>query len=407
MSATVPRSDAAETAAPAEAAGVARDLANLDFMRALAVLLVVADHVLETTGALVGRSFSPIDWYFGRLGVLMFFVHTSLVLMLSMDRSKARGTAFFTSFYLRRAFRIYPLSIVTVLLVLAIGAPAIAWTLDPPPHYSAFDVAGNLLLIQNLVDVQLVLSPLWSLPLELQMYLVLPVLYVLLRSGPPVTRAWLLWGLAIVGGLLQPHVPGGGRLNVAAFGPCFMAGVLAYVLLRRVRPTIPAPAWAALLFGVTGVYVAIAWISPVVHPAWLGWAYCLAIGLAIPRFHQFRAVAVRRASHAIAKYLLRRLPVPHGRVVARPGPDVAVVARTGGRQPGHARRPDRRAGDLVPPRRAADDQRRHAAGQPAVASVGCRTTRGSGTSASPSPASRSTCVRIGTRGPASGWRRMN
>jgi peptidoglycan/LPS O-acetylase OafA/YrhL len=41
---------------------VSRDLPNLDFMRALAVLLVVADHVLEPTGALVGRSFRPLDW---------------------------------------------------------------------------------------------------------------------------------------------------------------------------------------------------------------------------------------------------------------------------------------------------------------------------------------------------------
>jgi peptidoglycan/LPS O-acetylase OafA/YrhL len=302
VSATVGHSE--PVAAPLAPASreVSRDLPNLDFMRALAVLLVVADHVLETTGALVGRSFSPFDWYLGRMGVLMFFVHTSLVLMMSMDRSRARGPAFFTTFYLRRAFRIYPLSIACVLIVLALGAPPIAWTHDPSPVFSAFDVAGNLLLIQNLVDADLVLSPLWSLPLELQMYAVLPILYLLLRTSAPVSRAWLLWALAVAGALLQPHVPGGGRLSVAAFGPCFMAGVLAYTLLPRTAPRWPAAAWAMLLAGVTTAYVAVASASPVVHPPWLGWLYCLVIGLAIPRFVQFTHAGVRGAALAIAKY---------------------------------------------------------------------------------------------------------
>ena len=299
MSATVDL-PAAATSVPVPEAP--RDLPNLDFMRAVAVLLVVADHVLETAGAMVGRSFSPFDFYLGRLGVLMFFVHTSLVLMLSMDRSRARGSSFFTTFYLRRAFRIYPLSILCVLLVLAVGAPPVAWTHDPTPVFSPFEIARNLLLVQNLVRVKLVLSPLWSLPLELQMYLVLPILYVLLRTALPVRRAWLLWGLAVVAGLLQPHIPGASRLNVAAFGPCFMAGVLAYTLLPRTAPRWPAAAWAVLLAGVTAAYITIASFAPEVHPPWLGWLYCLAIGVAIPRFVQFAHAGLRGASHAIAKY---------------------------------------------------------------------------------------------------------
>jgi len=303
MSATVGPTGAAGDVAVAPAPRPpARDLPNLDFMRALAVLLVVGNHVLETAGVLAGRSFSPFDQYLGRMGVLMFFVHTSLVLMLSMDRSQPRGASFFTTFYLRRAFRIYPLSIVCVLVVLALGAPPVAWTHAPTPVVSTFDIVANLLLIQNLVYAELVLSPLWSLPLELQMYVVLPMLHLLLRTSSPVRRVWLLWALAIVAGLLHPYVPGGSRLNVAVFGPCFMAGVLAYTLLPRTLPRWPAAAWAAVLVGVTAAYVAIASVSPVVHPPWLGWLYCLAIGLAIPRFVQFSHPAIRAASHTIAKY---------------------------------------------------------------------------------------------------------
>ena len=59
--------------------------ANLDCLRAIAVLLVVVDHFVAT---LAGR-YSPVCEFgeaLGRLGVIAFFVHTSLVLMLSQER---------------------------------------------------------------------------------------------------------------------------------------------------------------------------------------------------------------------------------------------------------------------------------------------------------------------------------
>ena len=297
----VPPADPGATAALAPP-GVGRDLANLDFMRALAVLFVVADHVLETAGAVLQRAFNPYDWYFGRIGVLVFFVHTSLVLMLSMDRSRIGGTGFFLSFYTRRAFRIYPLSVVCVLLVLLVDAPQVAWASEGPPPYSAFTIGANLALVQNLVNAGLVLSPLWSLPLELQMYVVLPFIHRQLTRTDPVKTAWLLWLAAVAVAIVQPLVPGLGRLTVARFGPCFLAGVIAYVLLRRRAPRWPAAAWAALLFAATAGYFAVARVSTTVHPAWLGWAFCLVIGLGIPAFRQFQSPWLRNASHSVAKY---------------------------------------------------------------------------------------------------------
>jgi peptidoglycan/LPS O-acetylase OafA/YrhL len=288
---------------PATPEGAARfsELANLDFMRAMAVLVVVADHVLETAGVQFGLEFHPWDWYLGRIGVLMFFVHTSLVLMLSMARSRETGAGFFVTFYLRRAFRIYPLAIVCIVLVLAAGVPPMAWQTETP-SFSWFDITANLLLIQNLVYSPVVLGPLWSLPLELQMYAVLPPIFLLVCGARPVAAAWRLWALAVVVALAQPLIPGAGRLGVAAFGPCFLAGVLAFVRLGRRAPTLPPVAWAAYLGAVTAVYVGIAQLSTRVHPAWLAWTYCLAIGLAVPHFRHIGPGAVRRWSHWIAKY---------------------------------------------------------------------------------------------------------
>ena len=93
------------------------DSRNLDFLRSVAVLLVLFDHLFMAAG-LADRY--PFVWSMGHLGVLMFFVHTSLVLMLSLERSEEKSSGhLFRDFYIRRAFRIYPLSIACVVLVSA------------------------------------------------------------------------------------------------------------------------------------------------------------------------------------------------------------------------------------------------------------------------------------------------
>src|ERR1039457_4755647 len=88
-----------------------KDSANLDLLRAAAVMSVYFAH-LHTN---LSGQHSDLPWHFGQLGVLMFFVHTSLVLMMSMERMVANAN-FIPGFYVRRWFRIYPLSIFCVLM---------------------------------------------------------------------------------------------------------------------------------------------------------------------------------------------------------------------------------------------------------------------------------------------------
>ena len=99
-----------------------RDSANLDFLRAAAVLFVVTFHLmLFFQSDHVGRLNFPI----GHWGVLIFFVHTSLVLMYSLERQEGseRGAPIYWSFLLRRCFRIYPLSCFVVLLIYLLRLP--------------------------------------------------------------------------------------------------------------------------------------------------------------------------------------------------------------------------------------------------------------------------------------------
>lgn len=138
---------------------------NLDVLRALAVMLVLVAHVvirfvgtcrlddnkrlllapIDDTPA-VALAFMSMN-SLGALGVLLFFVHTSLVLLMSLERTKSAGL--FTHFYMRRAFRIYPLALTCMVLVLAMRIPMVP-TLDYVEH-SWRDVVANAFLVQNLL----------------------------------------------------------------------------------------------------------------------------------------------------------------------------------------------------------------------------------------------------------------
>ena len=62
----------------------------------------------------------------GRWAVLIFFVHTSLVLMFSLERQTATaalGWRHYLAFLLRRCFRLLPLSTVVIAGVVALDLP--------------------------------------------------------------------------------------------------------------------------------------------------------------------------------------------------------------------------------------------------------------------------------------------
>src|SRR5438045_2701232 len=88
---------------------------NLDILRSIAVLSVFLAHALQVVAGCKPHEYLAygIDTSsLGRIGVLIFFVHTSLVLLRSLERTGANlsGWSLIRYFYVRRAFRIYPLS---------------------------------------------------------------------------------------------------------------------------------------------------------------------------------------------------------------------------------------------------------------------------------------------------------
>ena len=274
------------------------ELPNLDSLRALAVMLVLVDHLLETLGAYHGLDFHPVDWYFGRLGVLMFFVHTCYVLMASLQRLPGEGWSLARTFFIRRAFRIYPLALLAIVIMVTVGVSSLPWlTYDPP---TVAELASNLTLTMNLTGSDLILDPLWTLPLELQMYLVLPAIFLLTARVTDLRWVAAFWVLSLVGAYFV--APLSDRLIVITFGPCFMAGVIAYALRDRVAASLPAPLWLPAILLLIGLYVAIEWVTPGIHHVAVQSGFCLLVGLCIPLFRQSASAAFNRAAHLVARY---------------------------------------------------------------------------------------------------------
>jgi len=129
---------------------------------------------------------------------------------------------------------------------------------DPNSPYVWIGLKGvlaNIFLVQNLTTAPDIIGVLWSLPLEVEMYVILPFVYLLLR-GSRTYRSLILWAFAIPVAILLPHV--NWRFSIASYAPCFLAGVVAFDLLRsRKAGSIRLPRWvwpigigaAILLFG--------------------------------------------------------------------------------------------------------------------------------------------------------------
>jgi peptidoglycan/LPS O-acetylase OafA/YrhL len=265
---------------------VTQDSANLNLIRAVAVLCVACSHFYET---LLGRS--DVAWHFAQMGVLIFFVHTACVLMLSLERSAVKvshGAALLRDFYIRRAFRIYPLSLVVVTLAV------FGWTLRPG-DYDITTFLANFTLTMNLVPTPYVWPGLWTLPIEMQMYLVLPLLFLWLRDRP--SRLLLgLFALACGVGSATPYISQ--RLDIFEYAPCFLAGVLAWHVSRRVRPRLSST-WWPLAFALTWPI----WlIAPREGRVGYRWAFCLALGLLIPHFRQMTWRPLTWPTKQIATY---------------------------------------------------------------------------------------------------------
>lgn len=282
---------------------------NLDVLRSFAVTLVVAFHLAKFFNWRPG-TFRLTD--FGLLGVMLFFVHTTLVLMFSLERQQARyGKPLFVPFVVRRCFRIYPLAILVVAFAFACRIPSdLQFGGFHLFHQSTANVLANLFLVQNVTLQKANPGILWSLPLELQMYLALPALFLLasrVKSWWGMIALWWLaaglwYALGFSTGML-PLSPGTIRspaeafLKFTRFVPCFLPGIVAYKLWRLPK-FLPASVWPLFLALSCAAFL---WNSGS-QPIQAGWFICLAIGAGVSFFREAPNNWLARLAQQIARY---------------------------------------------------------------------------------------------------------
>jgi len=150
---------------------------------------------------------------------------------MSLSRDAAPGAI--PRFFIRRVFRIYPLAMCVVIAAFLFRIPTKAWGTVLWVPIGTKQLLSNLLLIQNFTHVPSVLSQLWSLPLEVDMYVVLPVIFLAVnRNTRGFVVAFLLWVGACSTIILFYRATGHLRIE---FVPCFLAGALAFRLRETTR----------------------------------------------------------------------------------------------------------------------------------------------------------------------------
>jgi peptidoglycan/LPS O-acetylase OafA/YrhL len=221
---------------------------------------------------------------------MVFFVLTTLVLMWSLERKPHT-----LDFYIRRVFRIYPLVLAAIAITVLFHAP-VAPTLQN--HFRYADprwrhILAQATLVPNmLTDKPPIIGVLWSLPYEVEMYILLPVLFFSIRKNFAIWPLLLMWTMTVL-------LTRWGDQNVPNFAVAigyFLPGAMAYVGFKQWRPRVPA--WLLPAF-LGGLWAAFLLLNPNYYS---GWIICLLLGLGLPMFHQMRMEWATIPSKIIAKY---------------------------------------------------------------------------------------------------------
>jgi peptidoglycan/LPS O-acetylase OafA/YrhL len=274
----------AASAAPAKAVTRPGRVVGLDGIRGLAALFVVLNHIFERAWPGYPADHAPFwaAWMtYGRFAVAMFIALSGFSLGLGAARSGWRFKSIATYAH-RRAWRILPpywaaLGFSLVMTWFVLAQPG--W---PAPNGKSVVVYG--LLVQDAFSVGSPNRAFWSIAIEAQLYVLLPLLLLLARRVSARAMVGLVAAIVVTIGLLGPHVP---LMNSALvkFTPdltvLFAVGLLAAGIVTAGQHTRSRP-WAGYALAATVLAVALmvvkgsTWSSR--NLFWLDLAWAPAIG---------------------------------------------------------------------------------------------------------------------------------
>lgn len=296
----------------------------LDGIRGIAIVAVVAYHAFKLTGGWTARKIRTqgVDWWWwplggGRLGVDLFFVLSGFLLLFSWRgirrRNESVGGAV-AEFAKGRAMRILPPYYAMLAVYVPLLAPELAKSADGLWRLVLFLTAQQF---NEPRLAELFNTPLWTLTVEVQFYVALPVVALLVAKTKPATPllaslALTLWWVDHRGvyptswflGRSDQFVAGMAVASLVADHLEGRTGVLVRALRRPVLPWFLA---------------AVAAVAYLYHGSTLG----------LPRGHRYDEWV-----HPALGLLLAGL-VAHLVLVERPGSVHRTLARAGPRLLGH------------------------------------------------------------------------
>lgn len=163
--------------------GGLKRLPGLDALRALAITWVILFHA-GTLG--LGWPLGPVA-RFGWMGVDLFFVLSGFLIGAQWFEALRADTASFSSFYARRAWRIFPAYLAT--LALYAFVPAVRERAQMQPLWQFFTFTENLLIDFSSAKT---FSHVWSLCVEEHFYVMFPLLSLVLAARATARRVVLV-----------------------------------------------------------------------------------------------------------------------------------------------------------------------------------------------------------------------
>jgi peptidoglycan/LPS O-acetylase OafA/YrhL len=163
----------------------------LDFLRAIAILMVVSWHFPRS---IIPHQLKPATW----AGVDLFFVLSGYLIGSQLLRPYARGAVpSYSDFFLRRALRIIPVYAMVLLAYLTLPVLWEAPGMKPAWRYITFTM--NFGLDQRTAGA---FAQTWSLCVEEHFYLVLPLIVYWLMRRPSFAKAAVVATAIAVSGMV-------------------------------------------------------------------------------------------------------------------------------------------------------------------------------------------------------------
>jgi peptidoglycan/LPS O-acetylase OafA/YrhL len=243
---------------------------ELDGLRFYAFLGVFVCHSLPFEGTFYRRFHLPMPWLWGAIaksgaaGVDLFFALSAFLITSILLRERAEtGGISLRRFYLRRVLRIWPLYFLLIGLGVVLAHTMANQSL--PWYY----VAGYLLFVGNWVHAvfgrpESVCSPLWTVSIEEQFYLVWPLLMKMLRRRGMIIAGIVTFLLATVsraGFMLTGW--SGGFIYYGSTSRCdsLALGILLALFADRLPRLRRGMRWLLLAAGLSGWVASSAWLN--------------------------------------------------------------------------------------------------------------------------------------------------